>query len=523
MSLSIQTNISSLIAENNIRTNSIFQENTIAQLSSGYRINSSADDAAGLAVANKYRSDTAELTQGVLNANNGVSALQIVDGGLNNISTIIDRLRTLATESASNTFNGSRTTLNNEYQGLLSEINRQASNVNLNTGGSFNSNLVTFVGGGGSQNGAASVQANGQVNVDLSGSHSAVDALGLGLSLTNIAGGGTELSATGTGATNNTIRLDDTATTFLTSATQNFDFHIATATGNTDVTVAVTGGASGLTGSAVIDSLNTSLSQYGISASIANDGTLQFGGNTAFTATTTGVATGVAEAVGVVGNVVNTGNYSLNSSTGAGGAFAAFTLGGGTSASETVVFQNGSGSTSVTLDDTNAGTLDQALTTLNTALNGTGIFAVKTADGANISFQSGSSFNVNETAYTAGAGGGTGNLFGGTGALTVTKPSAAASNTGNALQALTLLATAVTNLGLVQGTVGAGINKLNYAVNLAQSQITNYSAAQSAIRDADVAAQAANLTKAQVLQQASLAALAQANSAPQAVLSLLKG
>src|SRR6185312_3689846 len=345
MSLSIQTNISSLIAENNIRTNSIFQENTIAQLSSGYRINSSADDAAGLAVANKYRSDTAELTQGVLNANNGVSALQIVDGGLNNISTIIDRLRTLATESASNTFNGSRTTLNNEYQGLLSEINRQASNVNLNTGGSFNSNLVTFVGGGGSQNGAASVQANGQVNVDLSGSHSAVDALGLGLSLTNIAGGGTELSATGTGATNNTIRLDDTATTFLTSATQNFDFHIATATGNTDVTVAVTGGASGLTGSAVIDSLNTSLSQYGISASIANDGTLQFGGNTAFTATTTGVATGVAEAVGVVGNVVNTGNYSLNSSTGAGGAFAAFTLGGGTSASETVVFQNGSGST----------------------------------------------------------------------------------------------------------------------------------------------------------------------------------
>src|SRR4029077_14979889 len=113
-----------------IRTNSIFQGNTIAQLSSGYRINSSADDAAGLAVANKYRSDTAELTQGVLNANNGVSALQIVDGGLNNISTIIDRLRTLATESASATFTGNRGTLNTEYQGLLNEINRQAANVN---------------------------------------------------------------------------------------------------------------------------------------------------------------------------------------------------------------------------------------------------------------------------------------------------------------------------------------------------------------------------------------------------------
>ncbi len=523
MSLSIQTNISSLVAQNNIRANAAFQDNTIAQLSSGYRINSSADDAAGLAVANKFRGDTAELTQGVLNASNGVGTLQIIDGGLTNISTIIDRLRTLATESASNTFTGNRSTLNQEYQGLLQEINRQAADVNLNTGGSYNANLITYIGGGSSQNGAAAAQANAQVTVNLSGATNAVDTTGLGIALTNIAGGGTELSASGTGATNNTVRLDDTAATFLTSATQNFTFQSATATGNKDVTVAVTGGASGLTGSAVIDSLNSSLSQYGISASIANDGTLQFGGSTAFTATTTGVATGVAEATGVVGNVVNTSNYTLDSSTGAGGAFAAFTAGGGTAASETIVFQNGNGSTTVTLDDTNAGSLDQALSTLNTALNGTGISAVKTADGANISFQSINSFNVNETAYTAGAGGGTGNLFGGTGALTVSGPSDTASNTGNALQALTLLSQAVSNLGLVQGAVGAGINKLNYAVSLAQSQITNYSAAQSAIRDADVAAQAANLTKAQVLQQASLAALAQANAAPQAVISLLKG
>ena len=71
--------------------------------------------------------------------------------------------------------------------------------------------------------------------------------------------------------------------------------------------------------------------------------------------------------------------------------------------------------------------------------------------------------------------------------------------------------------------MGAGENKLTYAVNLAQSQIANFSAAQSRIRDADTAAEAANLTKAQVLQQSSIAALAQANSAPQAILSLLKG
>jgi flagellin len=81
---------------------------------------------------------------------------------------------------------------------------------------------------------------------------------------------------------------------------------------------------------------------------------------------------------------------------------------------------------------------------------------------------------------------------------------------------------AVQALGQVQGTVGAGENDLNYAIGLANSQITNFSATESSIRDADVATEAANLTKAQVLEQASVAAMAQANSAPQAILSLLK-
>ena len=71
--------------------------------------------------------------------------------------------------------------------------------------------------------------------------------------------------------------------------------------------------------------------------------------------------------------------------------------------------------------------------------------------------------------------------------------------------------------------VGRGENQFNYAVNLAQSQLTNLAAAESSIRDADLAQEAANLTKAQILLQAGVAALAQANSAPQNILSLLKG
>jgi flagellin len=509
MSTSIQTNIASLEAQNSIRINTNFANNTIQQLSSGYRINSSGDDAAGLAVANQYAGSIAVLSQGVLNANNGISSLQIIDGGLSNISTIINRLQTLATESASATFTGNRDTLNTEYQGLLQEIDRQAANVNLNTGGSFNTNLVTYVGG-------ANNATDAQVNVDLSGANDAVDSTALGIANTNVSGGGTELAG-------NTAALGDTSVQFLAGTnTQQFQLYIGDAAGNVNFTATVSGGSAGLTGQQVIDSLNTQLSPYGITAGIANDGTIEFAGSTAFTVTALAASGG--NVVADPSTAANAADYTLDSSTvGTAQPFAAFTQTTGTATSETIQFQNANGVTSVTLDQTNAGSLALALTALNNSLSGTGIYAVQTPGASNnISFQSANSFSVDETAYTAPTGDGTGNLFGQAGAATVTPPTAGALSTGAALQALTALQSAITNLGLVQGKVGAGENKLNYAVNLAQSQITNYSSAESSIRDADIAAEAANLTKAQVLQQASLAALAQANSAPQAVLSLLK-
>jgi flagellin len=268
--LSIQTNIASLTAQQNLNTNNTFMNNTITQLTSGYRINSSSDDAAGLVVANQYRSSVAELTQGVLNANDGQSQMQIIDGGLSNISTILDRLKTLATEASSDTFTGSLTTVNNEYQDMIGEINRQADNIGL-------------------------------------------------------------------GATNSTMAK--------------------------------------------------SLNVY-------------IGGNTP----------------GVTVNL-------------SAGKVDATTLG-------------------LTGDVTSA---------------------------------------------------------------------------ANAITAIGQVNAAVSALGVVQGTVGSSENKLTYATNLANSQITSYSAAEGQIRDADMAQEAANLTKGQVLQQASLAAMAQANAEPQAVLSLLKG
>jgi flagellin len=278
MSYSFQTNVTSLLAQQNLRVNSDFQSRTITRLTSGFRINSSGDDAAGLAVANKFRSDIAELQQGARNGADGISILQIVDGGLNNIGNILDRLKTLATQSATDTFTGDRNTLNTEFTTLLGEIDRQAANIGLasggGTGGRFNVALSVYVGGG-------DTQTHAQVSVDLSGSGNVVDSGGLGIGTQTV--------------------------------------------------------------------------------------------------------------------------------------------------------------------DTKA----------------------------------------------------------------------------HALSAITAIGTALTSIGSVGGKVGTGQNDLSYAVQLAQSQISSYSAGESRIRDADIASEAANLTKAQVLQQSSVAALAQANAAPQGLLKLL--
>ncbi len=175
MSLSIQTNVNSLVAQQNLNVNNSFQSKTIKELTSGYRINSSGDDAAGLAVANKFRSDVAELTQGVANGNDAVAQLQIMDGGMSNISQILDRLKTLATQSASGTFTGDRSILNQEFQTDVSEIDRQAQSIGLNTGGTFAKSLSVYLGQG---SGSTSL-TNAMVGVNLSGA--TVDSQSLGL------------------------------------------------------------------------------------------------------------------------------------------------------------------------------------------------------------------------------------------------------------------------------------------------------------------------------------------------------
>jgi flagellin len=487
MSTSIVTNVSSIIARENLRVVNEFQGRTINRLTSGLRINSSADDAAGLAVANRFRSDIAELSQGVRNANDGLSKLQIVDGGLNNISNILDRLKTLATQSGSGTFTGDRATLNNEYTSLLAEVNRQAANVGLIAGGENNNNISVYVGGG-------SNQSNARVDIDLSGSGNRVDTAGLGIAGTQVSAGGSAIGS-----------VDLSSGTFLVGGTQVLNVQFVDATTNSLVNYAATinGGINGVSGEQVVEQINTALGGYGLSASIGDDGVLNLSSGRAFSAFA-GNSTAGASAITVGASTRNTAMYRYDQPV----------YGIGMDA-QVVVFSNSVGSAIVNLPPVSNGAVTADI--LNNSLAGLGIETVWFDDNVGLSIQSSTAFTM--TVTTASALGG----FGAAGAKTITTPDAAASATGNALTAIASIDRAITSLGQVQGRVGTAQNKLQYSIQLAQSQISSFSAAESRIRDADVALEASNLTKAQVMQQASLAALAQANSAPQAVLALLRG
>lgn len=229
MAFSIVTNVASLLAQDNLRITGELQQKTIQRLTSGLRINSSADDAAGLAIANTFRSDISVLQQGIRNANDGLSTLQTIDGGINNISLLLDRARTLATQSASGTFTGDRNVLNSEFSSVLDEIDRQSQAIGLDTGGTFAAALSVFIGGGRGHSGAAASVGitNGSVSVDLS--TSTVDAKSLGLKGVQALGGTSGTTDIGSGSASTSVEdiLGNATNTASLAASGYTDFYFA--------------------------------------------------------------------------------------------------------------------------------------------------------------------------------------------------------------------------------------------------------------------------------------------------------
>jgi flagellin len=602
MSFSINTNVASLQAQNYLATNQAFQAKTINEVTSGLRIVNSGDDAAGLAIANGYRSDEAVLTQGIQNANNGLSTLQIMDGGMSNISQLLDRARTLATQSASGTFTGSRTVLDNEFQSVLGEIDRQAQSIGLNQGGIFAQNLSVFIGGGKGVN-AAGVIGNGTVSVDLS--QSTVDTQSLGLkgftAGYQVAAGAQDsglydLSSGGLTSVSAIIAANTTnggaSTSFILSG-PGFSAGAGGATSGANGAVTITANLTNVGDATSLAAAINAGIQGAVAGGSAQDQALKAANITAevhtgadghqqlvFTSPDSAfnVTAGDATANGLLGNLatsvtvggvttpgVNSGGLDATGITATASAFAADSnfVGGGTQQIDAISFVNMGGTAedkqTLTFTANNAAGVPQTATVLidsgvNAAFTAANAISqinqqlqatdnpalqaiVASNDGAaaptTISFatNSPSAFSVSVGAayqgtLAAGVTDGTGlqtpaNTIAQSTIVGVGATSSIATESG-AQAAVSALAVSVATLGSAQAAVGRGENQFTYATNLAQSELTNEAAAESGIRDADLAKQAANLTKAQILLQAGVAALAQANAAPQNVLALLK-
>jgi flagellin len=165
-SFSVVSNISAANAQANLHTTNLGLNKALTRLSSGFRINNAGDDAAGLAVANSYRNDVMVLNQGIRNANDGLSQLQIKDGAANNIAALLDRLATLATQAASDAGDADISKLSSEFNTLTAEIDREAAVAGMDA----QTNFSVFVS-------AESTVANGMVT----GTFAAVEVTDLGI------------------------------------------------------------------------------------------------------------------------------------------------------------------------------------------------------------------------------------------------------------------------------------------------------------------------------------------------------
>ena len=155
MALGVLNNISAVYAENNLNQTQASLQNTLQQLSSGSRINSGADDAAGLSIANGLQANSSALTQSSSNASAGVGFLQVADGALSQVTNLLNRAVTLATEAGGGTLSGAQlSAANQEYQDILTQIGTIGSTTNYNgiqvfTSGTGAATNLNVSGGGG--------------------------------------------------------------------------------------------------------------------------------------------------------------------------------------------------------------------------------------------------------------------------------------------------------------------------------------------------------------------------------------
>ncbi len=523
MASTINTNIQSLTAQRNLSNSQASLSTSMARLSSGLRINSAKDDAAGLAISERFTAQIRGVNQAARNANDGISLSQVAEGALGSSASMLQRIRELAVQSANATNSASdRAALNAEVNQLTAELNRIAQTTQFNgqniLDGSFTS--ATF------QVGANANQSITATTANFTTAKYGNNRMGSAVA-TSTSGPGDLVVGTVSAGTNPTTAIGAAASAVVADV-----LAISGATGS--VSIAVVAGSSAKTVAASIN---------------AQSGT-------------TGV-TATARTNIDINNFTLAGNYSLSlvsSNSAATPATIAFNIGAGLNTNDGLAaainaFNDKTAQTGVTAKINSAGT-GITLTNetgddiqLTSSANSVGAFdvvnpgvgpippattptvpaVVNVAASGNayitgaITLGSNNSFSVGSP---LGESTGTGASYF-TGLSSASELQAAStmdvSSTESATRTLSTVDSALAVISAQRAKFGALQSRFESAISSLQTTGENLSASRSRIQDADFALETANLSRTQILQQAGTAMVAQANQLPQSVLQLLKG
>jgi len=577
----INTNLSAVAAQNSLRTSALNQTTAMERLSSGIRINSAKDDAAGLAISTRMTANIRGLTAAIRNANDGISLTQTAEGSLSSIGDNLQRIRELAVQSANTGNNDSdRAALNTEARQLISEIDRIANNSQFNgirlLDGSFQ-NQSLQVGAGNDSNdriaisiGSAKVSALG---IGSNSSYSKVLGVGANVPTGSLSLGDLSInnSQIGASASDGISYRNADGSALAKAAAINAASGLTSVTATVGQTTVLGSGASVPTTSVDAGEVfvnGVDIGAIGTATGVVDRGT-QVAAAINAKSSQTGVTALADKASGAVTLTAADGRNITVSSTANGGArtglssttssaLAVATTAATTIAAGSLVI-NGVSVGAVTGLGTGTGTAQAA--TMATAINlltaSSGVIAEEVNGFLKLSVRSGEARGIEITGASAtsialfgltarnstttaaiqlSTQGDKGIVLGGSTGMTLTgqnqvgySPSVLMStggvdlSTANGSQAaLTVLDKAINTITDSRASMGAYQNRLTASVANLEITSMNLQASRSRILDTDYAKETTKLAKAQIIQQAATAMLAQANQSSQSVLSLLK-
>lgn len=492
----INTNVLSINAQRNLATSQSLLATSLQRLSSGLRINSAKDDAAGLAISDRFTTQINGLNQAVRNSSDGISLAQTAESALGELTNNLQRIREIAVQSANASNSASdRAALDQEVQQRLAEVQRIASQTAFNGQKVLNG---TF--------GTATFQVGANVGETIT--------VGLSTSMLTTQIGKTADYVGGSAYSSN-LAIGQQGAGVVAANALNNNVTIAIGTGQAvNVGVSVAGSAAGQTaGSAYAKAAAINAASIGGLTATA-DTTVEFN----FTAPTTagyaltlnGIAVQAATTGALTGAQLATNINANSATTGVTAAFAGgiLTL-NAVDGRNIVIGQTATATEGIQAHTANNNTINNALTGAagNATLTAVGSIRLSAADTITLA-----GAGVPDIGYTATS------LALGNSALN----SASVTTVANANTTIGRVDAALATVSGFRSTLGAIQNRFESTIASLQAVSENLNASRSRILDADFASETANLTKAQILQQAGTAILAQANAAPQSVLALLK-